>query len=184
MTVFLATTKPNMEFKAVEEMKAAGLDAFTPKEIVLVKPRHQAVTTVRRSRHSKAKKPVEAALVEKAQPYLRGYAIIRETSEAGLWYKMNSVRYAKPMQVNGKVARISGIDAARMEALDGQRQQRARNVAPGFNVGDVARVIEGPFIGLPASIEAVDDVQARVTIHIFGRPTPATLAITQLERAA
>jgi transcriptional antiterminator NusG len=47
------------------------------------------------------------------------------------------------------------------------------------------RVIDGPFASFPGTIEAVDSLERlKVTIEIFGRPTPVELEFGQIEELA
>jgi len=54
-----------------------------------------------------------------------------------------------------------------------------------WSVGDMVRVVAGPFSGLEGKIEAVhaDKEKLRVLISIFGRDTPVELDFVQVEKA-
>lgn len=53
-----------------------------------------------------------------------------------------------------------------------------------FNVGEMVKVMDGPFSGFSGTIEEVNDEKKKlkVTVKIFGRNTPLELTFLQVER--
>ena len=82
----------------------------------------------------------------------------------------------KPMPVSEKeVARIVGQI---QEGVDSPRPMIS------FDIGEIVKVVDGPFQSFNGSVESVDDENARlkVLINIFGQGTPVELNYTQVEK--
>ena len=83
----------------------------------------------------------------------------------------------KPMPVSEKeVARIVGQI---QEGVDSPRPMIS------FDIGEVVKVVDGPFQSFNGSGESVDEENARlkVLINIFGQGTPVELNYTQVEKS-
>ena len=82
----------------------------------------------------------------------------------------------RPMPVSDKeVARIVGQI---QEGVDSPRPMIS------FDIGEVVKVVDGPFQSFNGTVESVDEENARlkVLINIFGQGTPVELNYTQVEK--
>ncbi len=66
------------------------------------------------------------------------------------------------------------------EIVEGGKKTRT---SINFSEGDTVKVIEGPFASFTGTIDSVSDKgKVRVSVLIFGRPTPLELDFTQVEK--
>jgi transcriptional antiterminator NusG len=83
----------------------------------------------------------------------------------------------KPMPVSEK----------EVERIVGQIQEGVDSPRPmiSFDIGEVVKVVDGPFQSFNGSVESVDEENARlkVLINIFGQGTPVELNYSQVEKS-
>jgi transcriptional antiterminator NusG len=83
----------------------------------------------------------------------------------------------------GKPQALSGEEVAKLKGQMIGAAETARSLVH-FEVGDMVRVTEGPFASFNGVVEGVDTERERVkvTVPIFGRPTPLELEYTHVEK--
>jgi transcriptional antiterminator NusG len=83
---------------------------------------------------------------------------------------------------NDKPAPITDEEAAYMTQQNQEGFKKPRSNV-NFSEGETVKVVEGPFASFVGTIEAVSDKgKVKVSVSIFGRPTPVELDFTQIEK--
>lgn len=119
--------------------------------------------------------------------FMPGYVLVRMELSDRTYHLVSSTNrvtgflgpQGKPMPMRD--AEVNGI---LNRTGDGEEAQ-PRNLIR-FEVGEQVNVTDGPFEGFSGMVEEVDDVSNRlkVTVSIFGRPTPVELEFTQVSKAS
>lgn len=154
MSTSLLRTTPQGERKAIDGIKRAGLNAWTPTE-----------DRVKRAyRHGKKKRVITVPLAPR-------YVIVETDNPHRLIHEVE--------QVSGVVGSLRSHDVARLRAMEGAKTEIV--LGKTLAVGDHVRVRTGPFIDHPGIIESILDNTAKINVQIFGRPTPATMPLEFLD---
>jgi transcriptional antiterminator NusG len=163
----------NFEKKVAEQIRTAVADAGLEEEIDEVLVPTEEVLEIRRGKK-----------VTSERRFMPGYVLVHmEMSNRG-YHLISSINrvtgflgpQGKPMpmrdsEVNGILNRVE------------QGQEAPRNLIR-FDIGEKVKVTDGPFDGFEGMVEEVDDAHSRlkVSVSIFGRPTPVELEFTQVTK--
>lgn len=117
---------------------------------------------------------------EKEERIYPGYIIIHMIIDDETWYAINNVEH-----VSGFIGTKEYAESLSQEEVDTIKQQMSGDVVhheTDFKVGDMVRIIDGPFADLDGRIGEVhaDKGQAMVYVSMFGRETPVKLDIFQI----
>ena len=167
----------NFEKKVAEAIRLAVVEKGLEDQIEEVLVPTEEVIEIRRGKK-----------VTSERRFMPGYVLVRMEMTDRSYHLVNSINrvtgflgaQGKPMPMrDDEVNAILNRGGA-----DGE-QPAPRNLIR-FDVGEKVNVTDGPFEGFSGLVEEVDEVSARikVTVSIFGRPTPVELEFTQVAKTA
>lgn len=124
------------------------------------------------------------AKVNVDKKYLPGYVLVKMIMNDETWHLVRGIpRVSGFLGVKGKPSPVSEVEVKRI--LD-QVKESVRNPRSDltFDVGDQVRVSDGPFASFSGFVEEVEEDKQRlkVSVMVFGRPTPITLEYVQVEK--
>ena len=172
---YIVQSHSNFENKVValikeEAEKANILDKI--EEIVV--PTHD-VTEVKRGKRFQRKKK-----------YFPGYVLIKGVMDNDLYHLIKNLKRVSgflgskgiPVPVSDKeIEKILG------QIKDGVAQPKS---GIEYIIGEKVQVIDGPFASFSGMVEEIDEEKLRlkVSVSIFGRPTPVDLEYNQVEKVS
>lgn len=114
-----------------------------------------------------------------------GYILVKMVLNDDTWRLIKSMpKVGGFLGASGKPAPISEAEVSRIV-----KQVKESVIKPrssfSYDVGESVRVVDGPFTSFSGVVEGVDQEKSRlkVSVMIFGRPTPVELEYAQVEKA-
>ena len=124
--------------------------------------------------------------VQRKKKYFPGYVLIKSEMDNNIYHMIKGIKKVSgflgskgiPTPVSDKeIEKILG------QIKDGVTQQQN---AIEYSVGEKVQVIDGPFASFNGMVEDLDEEKLRlkVSVLIFGRPTPVELEYNQVEKVS
>ena len=171
---YIVQTFSGFEQKVADTLK----DTIKTKELdekigdVLV-PLHE-VTEVKRGRR-----------VQRKKKYFPSYVLVKMEMNKELYHMIKNIQ---------KVTGFLGTTGTPAAVSDEEIDKILGNIKEGslvpeasisFDIGEQVKVCEGPFASFTGLVEEVDEEKSRlkVSVSIFGRPTPIELEYNQVEKS-
>jgi len=152
-----------------EELKKSNLQDKLDQILV---PTHQ-VTEVKKGKRTK-----------KEKKYFPGYVLIKVELTKQIYHLIKNLQ--KVSGFLGSANNPTPITDAEIKRILGQVSESAINQKSGisFEIGEKVKVCDGPFASFSGMIEEIDEEKSRlkVSVSIFGRPTPVDLEFNQVEK--
>jgi transcriptional antiterminator NusG len=122
--------------------------------------------------------------VTSQRKFFPGYILVEMEMNDETWHIVNSTpRVTGFLGAGGKPQPMPPreVEAIRHQIEEGIERPKPKVL---FNVGDAVRVIDGPFASFNGVVSEVleDKGKLKVSVSIFGRPTPVELDFMQVEK--
>lgn len=164
---YALTVPPQKEFTAEMMLRERGIDAFVPIEYRMKRVNPQV------------KKKVETAYVLAARYVFAGFSV-----DVPPWSDVFGVHIVRGIVGAGGEPTCIPVNImrqlfARSDAAGIQAAPPAPNRS--FKVGDVVKITDGPFYGYEVSLTEINEVKARVLIHLFNSLQEIEIPVDSVE---
>jgi transcriptional antiterminator NusG len=166
----------NFEKKVAEQIRQAVADQGLEDQIEEVLVPTEEVIEIRRGKKVTSERRI-----------MPGYVLVRMDMTDRGYHLVSSInRVTGFLGPQGKPMPMRDGEVNDMLKRGGDAGEAAPRNLIRFEVGENVSVTDGPFEGFSGMVEEVDDVAGRlkVTVSIFGRPTPVELEFTQVSKVA
>ena len=172
---YIVQSYSSFENKVAQLIKEEAEKAkITEKFEEIIVPTHD-VTEVKRGKR-----------VQRKKKYFPGYVLIKSEMNDNIYHMIKSIKKVSgflgskgiPVPVSDKeIEKILG------QMKDGIAQPKS---TIDYSVGEKVQVVDGPFASFSGLIEDIDEekLRVKVSVSIFGRPTPVDLEFSQIEKAS
>ena len=125
--------------------------------------------------------------IQRKKKYFPGYVLIKSEMDNNIYHMIKNIKRVSgflgskkgtPVPVSDKeIEKILG------QIKDGVSQPKS---SIEYNIGEKVQVIDGPFASFNGMVEDIDEEKLRlkVSVSIFGRPTPVDLEYNQVEKVS
>ena len=121
---------------------------------------------------------------EKQKKYFPGYVLVKIDLNKQIYHKIKNIQKVSGfLGPEGKPVPVSENEVKKiMNQLSETEASPTAGIT--FEIGEKVRVCDGPFASFSGLVEEVDEDKARlkVSVSIFGRPTPVDLEYNQVEK--
>ena len=140
----------------------------------IVVPTHD-VTVVRRGKR-----------IQRKKKYFPGYVLMKSEMDDNIYHMIKNIkRVSGFLGSKGIPVPVSDIEIDKIlgQIKDGVAQSKSTIE---YSIGEKVQVIDGPFASFNGMVEDIDEEKSRlkVSVSIFGRPTPVDLEYNQVEKAS
>ena len=124
--------------------------------------------------------------IQRKKKYFPGYVLIKSEMDNNIYHMIKNIKRVSgflgskgtPVPVSDKeIEKILG------QIKDGVSQPKS---SIEYSIGEKVQVIDGPFASFNGMVEDIDEEKLRlkVSVSIFGRPTPVDLEYNQVEKVS
>ena len=124
--------------------------------------------------------------VQRKKKYFPGYVLIKSEMDNNIYHMIKNIK--KVSGFLGSKGTPVPVSDKEIEKILGQIKDAVAQPASSveYSIGEKVQVIDGPFASFTGLVEDIDEDKARlkVSVSIFGRPTPVDLEYNQVEKSS
>ena len=172
---YIVQSHSSFENKVAQEIKEEATKANLEDKIdEIIVPTHD-ITEVKRGKR-----------VQRKKKYFPGYVLLKSEMDNKIYHMIKNLK--KVSGFLGTKGTPIPVSEKEIEKILGQIKDGVVQPKSGieYNVGEKVQVIDGPFASFSGLVEDIDEEKLRlkVSVSIFGRPTPVDLEYSQVEKAS
>jgi len=123
--------------------------------------------------------------VQRQKKFFPSYVLVKMEMNKELYHSIKNIQ--KVTGFLGSTGTPIAVPDKEIEKIMGNIKEGSLTPEPrlSFDIGEQVRVCEGPFASFSGLVEEVDEEKSRlkVSVSIFGRPTPIELEYNQVEKS-
>ena len=172
---YIVQSHSSFENKVAKLIKEEAEKAKMSEKIEeIVVPTHD-VTEVKRGKR-----------IQRKKKYFPGYVLIKSEMDNNFYHMIKNIKKVSGfLGSRGKPIPVSDEEIEKIlgQIKDGVAQPKS---AIEYNIGETVQGIDGPFASFSGMVEDIDEEKLRlkVSVSIFGRPTPVDLEYNQVEKVS
>jgi|TARA_B100002051_G_scaffold94353_1_gene90138 transcriptional antiterminator NusG len=172
---YIVQSHSSFENKVAQEIKEEATKANLSEKIEeIIVPTHD-ITEVKRGKR-----------VQRKKKYFPGYVLLKSEMDNTLYHMIKNLK--KVSGFLGTKGTPIPVSEKEIERILGQIKDGVVQPKSGveYNIGEKVQVIDGPFASFSGLVEDIDEdkLRLKVSVSIFGRPTPVDLEYSQVEKAS
>ena len=172
---YIVQSHSSFENKVAQEIKEEATKANLSDKIdEIIVPTHD-ITEVKRGKR-----------VQRKKKYFPGYVLLKSEMDNTIYHMIKNLK--KVSGFLGTKGTPIPVSEKEIEKILGQIKDGVVQPKSGveYNVGEKVQVIDGPFASFSGLVEDIDEdkMRLKVSVSIFGRPTPVDLEYSQVEKAS
>ena len=122
---------------------------------------------------------------QRQKKYFPGYVLVKLNLDKDIYHKIKNIQ--KVSGFLGPEGKPVPVSENEVKKIMNQITETETNPSAGisFEIGEKVRVCDGPFASFSGLVEEIDEDKSRlkVSVSIFGRPTPVDLEYNQVEKS-
>ena len=172
---YIVQSHSSFENKVANSIKEEALKAKLDDKIdEVIVPTHD-ITEVKRGKR-----------VQRKKKYFPGYVLVKMDMDNQLYHLIKNIK--KVSGFLGSKGTPATVSEKEIQSIMGQIKDGVVQSKSGlsYTVGEKVQVIDGPFASFSGTVEETDEDRSKlkVSVSIFGRPTPVELEFIQVEKVS